>query len=83
MLAEINDLLGERLEAVIADVTMAKDSTGKWFIRGKVNGVQQMGKPLTSKEIEDLKGGTPKELVFWNKVKREFPNLTYTNGVKR
>ena len=82
MLAEINDLLGERLEAVIADVTMTKDSTGKLFIRGKVNGVQQMGKPLTPKEIEDLKGGAPKELVFWNKVKREFPNLAYAKGVK-
>lgn len=82
MLAEINDLLGERLEAVITDVITYKDSAGKWSIRGKVNGALQMGKPLTSKEIEGLKGGTPKEFVFWNKVKREFPNLTYTKGVK-
>lgn len=83
MLAEINDLLGEKLEAVITDVTIAKDSAGKQFIRGKVNGVQQMAKLLISKEIEELKNGTPKEFVYWNKVKGEFPNLTYTNGVKR
>ena len=83
MLEEINGLLGERLEAVITDVTIAKDSAGKQFIRGKVNGVQQMAKMLSLKEIDELKNGTPKEFVFWSKIKGEYPNLTYTNGVKR
>ena len=83
MLEEINGLLGERLEAVITDVVVVRDSAGKPFIRGKVNGMQQTGKPLTPKDVDELNNGTSKEFVFWNKVKGEFPNLTYKNGVKR
>lgn len=83
MLAEISGLLGEKIEAIITDVVTVKNSKGELGIRGKVNGTQQMTKRLSPVEINELKEGVPKEFVYWNKVKGEFPNLTYTKGVKR
>ena len=82
MLEEISRLFGEKLEAVIKDVVIIKNLDGSRSIRGKVNGEQKMSIPLTLKEYDNIKNGVPKEFVFWNKVKGQYPNLTYSKGMK-
>ena len=84
LLAEINSLLGGKLEAVITDIQyMRRKGDNALFMKAKVNGEQQTFMMLNSREekaIQDKK--MIPELVFWNKIKGRFPNLEFNKSQK-
>ena len=84
LLKEVSTLVKEKLEAVITDIQyMRRKGDNALFMKARINGEQQTFTMLNSKEEKSLlQDKVMPELVYWNKVKTQFPDLEFKKGQK-